>query len=155
MFKDKVTKIIFLEKPYSGIDRVEIKDDEDYRTSLICTVCNKDFKGWRMLKKCGRCVIPDFPLTIKHITHIAASYVKPGLNITTIYALPAPFRHHNVMHGYFAIHKKVLINETQGFLDNDDNFLNRKQALIVARAANQILANIPLHSDDLYSENIW
>ena len=43
----------------------------------------------------------------------------------------------------------------QGFLDNHGNFLNRRQALIVAKAANQIVKRVGGDEQELYSENLY
>ena len=42
----------------------------------------------------------------------------------------------------------------QGFLDRDGTYLDRRQALEVARAAGQLRADVAVH-DRLYSENLW
>lgn len=43
----------------------------------------------------------------------------------------------------------------QGFLDNQGNFLNRRQAMIVAKAADQIIKRVGGDEQKLYSENLY
>lgn len=72
-------------------------------------------------------------------------------------------RHHNCIHTFaqivgFPYNKKglkIMRTEIQGFLTSTNRFLNRKEALEVARAANQIItgegnSKLGLFSEDLY-----
>jgi len=44
----------------------------------------------------------------------------------------------------------------QGFIDNKGNFLDRKEAYIVAKEANQIIKKTgPENSEELYSEDLY
>jgi hypothetical protein len=45
-------------------------------------------------------------------------------------------------------------NRDQGFLDQAGTYLDRKEALAVARSAGQLRADVAVQ-DQLYSENLW
>lgn len=51
-------------------------------------------------------------------------------------------------------HKNELV-QTQGFVDRYGVFQNRRDALVVARTANQIIDERNLERGELYSENVW
>lgn len=72
-------------------------------------------------------------------------------------------RHHNCIDTFakmfgFPYSEEVLNlkrTEIQGFITNTNKFLNREEALVVARDANQVLdeakvSGLSLHSEDLY-----
>ena len=85
------------------------------------------------------------------LTHVAIRF-----NGKT-YALPKPNRHHDVI--------RLIVEETgatcvdargddQGFLDSSGAYLQRKPALIRARATGQMVNDIEWPGG-LYSENVW
>lgn len=81
------------------------------------------------------------------ITHSAIRYQGET------FALPAPNRHHHVIRHIGGIRGPDI----QGFLDNRGKFLNRREAMRVARAAGQLIRPTvggyqgPL----LFSEDLW
>lgn len=103
-----------------------------------------------MLKVCCLCAVPDYPTDKLHINAVAAR-IKGK-----VYSLPAPNRHHNVVQGYRREHGQPAgAGTVQGFMDNEGNFLTRMEAMIVARAANQLIPNSSHIQDTLYSEDLW
>jgi hypothetical protein len=81
------------------------------------------------------------------ITHVAIKYNE------VIHCLPKPNRHHHVVRYIGGIKGPDI----QGFLDDQGNFLTRRQAFIHATASGQIKARQPgeYNSDELYSEDLW
>lgn len=67
------------------------------------------------------------------------------------YSLPAPNRHHHVIRLIGGIHGPDI----QGFLDDEGNFLNRKDALRVALDAGQVLDPANIRANRLFSEDLW
>lgn len=89
------------------------------------------------------------------ITHVA---IKTGNG--KIYFLPAPNRHHNVLRLMMSLIKdREYDTKIQGFLDEDGNFLNRKDAYLVAVDSGQLdRSRHPPNSyngNELYSEDLW
>ena len=83
------------------------------------------------------------------ITHVAIIF-----NGVT-HSLPKPNRHHHVMHMLaFANGNQSIDGETQGFLDDQGNFLDRAQAWDHAKACGQIIRKVS-PDGELYSENVW
>lgn len=71
-----------------------------------------------------------------------------------IFSLPRPNRHHNIMHQmtYLGI---PMIGREQGFLTSEGEFVERLEALEIAKAAGQNpkMANAPYLG--LFSEDLW
>jgi len=69
-----------------------------------------------------------------------------------VYNLPRPARHGNL---FSLIHpKNRRFCATQGFLDNEGNFLNRVEARELAEKSDQLLPRDG-GLDELYSEDVW
>ena len=89
----------------------------------------------------------DKPERIVH----AANRVKSS---GRIYSVAAPGRHHNVE----AMMRQVGIPNSddieQGFVSSRGRYLNRKEALVVATLANQLIRKTP-PEDRLFSEDVW
>jgi hypothetical protein len=88
----------------------------------------------------------------QRITHVA---LRIG---GTVYALPAPNRHHHVIR--WLVDEKGFATveahgDDQGFVDSLGNYLTRAQAYRVAQAAGQLRPDRPNWNDELYSENLW
>lgn len=80
------------------------------------------------------------------ITHVAIKYNG------TIYSLPAPNRHHDVIRSIGGIKGP----DVQGFLDDKRHFLNRVQALIHAKHYGQLKRRPGQYDGDLlFSEDLW
>lgn len=82
------------------------------------------------------------------ITHVAVKYQG------VVYSLPAPNRHHHVIRMIGGINGP----DEQGFLDNNGNFLTRRQAMLLARGNGQLKRREgPEHyqGPELYSEDLW
>lgn len=96
------------------------------------------------------------------ITHVAIKFDG------RIWSLPKPYRHNHIMHMIVNLSKvfgdwtgdkfeNVIIRDLHddGFLDDEGNFLNRKQALIYAKDLFPQLNEKEVHGDELFSENLW
>ena len=87
------------------------------------------------------------------ITHVAIK-----TRDKKVWSLPKPNRHGHVIH---EIHynegwteaKWLLSEHTQGFLNDNGEFLTREEALCEAKECNQIIRRT--HPKDLYSEDLW
>ena len=71
-----------------------------------------------------------------------------------VYSVPKPGRHHNVIR---IMNRRGMGPETmreQGFLTNTGRFVDRKEACLIARAADQIMLKTePVGL--LFSEDVW
>lgn len=84
------------------------------------------------------------------ITHVAIWFQGK------IYSLPKPNRHHNVIRMIYDMTGVSVDNDKQGFLDDQGNFLDRKQAMIHALACDQLTPTPQrLQFPYLFSEDIW
>lgn len=81
----------------------------------------------------------------RKITHVAIKYKGK------VYSLPKPNRHHHVIRMIGGIKGP----DTQGFLDDAGNFLDRFEALEVALAAGQVIDLDSIMSGCLFSEDLW
>jgi len=74
-----------------------------------------------------------------------------------VWALGRPKRHHHIRHWIYLETGNNDAEETsvEGFIDNEGRFLNRAEALIVARANGQLREDYPLDIEWLFSENLW
>ena len=74
-----------------------------------------------------------------------------------VYSLPLPARHHDVIR-YMCeemFFDRVGGDFTQGFLASPDGrFVDRKEALVIAKEANQLIRKTP-PEDILFSEDLW
>jgi hypothetical protein len=81
----------------------------------------------------------------------AALELKSGV----IAQLPPPFGHPDILHGisYQQFEPRILFDR-QGFVTSTGRFVDRKEGLAIAKAANQIVkkhgSNRELYSEDLY-----
>lgn len=74
-----------------------------------------------------------------------------------LYSLPAPNRHHHVIHKIFQETNEPIYYSWQGFLDDTGKFLGRKEACKVARLCGQVDVVRPKTSPRhlLFSEDVW
>jgi hypothetical protein len=87
-----------------------------------------------------------------NITHVAIRFEG------TTYSLPAPARHHDVIRDivkktgarYVDVH-----DDDQGFIDSNGRYLDRHRALMVARAAGQVIDESKVRCEMLTSEDVW
>jgi hypothetical protein len=103
---------------------------------------------------------------------IAAAVKLPGKPPASelILHVPAPGRHHNVLHSlwhqFIGEAKDATVQRThasysgeiQGFLTDKGEFLDRRAALIHARECGQALKRQPgvgYQGDELFSEDLW
>lgn len=72
-----------------------------------------------------------------------------------VYALPAPARHHNVIHHMVHICgiKPPIVGD-QGFVDSNLGFVDRKTAWKIAEENKQIKTE-NIRGGTLYSEDVW
>ena len=70
-----------------------------------------------------------------------------------LYALPAPARHHNIIH--FLTRKGIEAHGTQGFIDHARGFVDRRDAYHIAKLCNQMIGNTGEHLKELFSEDVW
>jgi len=75
----------------------------------------------------------------------------------TFYSLPKPNRHHNVFDIIDVERPDLIINnlmEKQGFITSKGRFVDRKEGLLIASTANQLIRKTqPLYL--LFSEDMW
>jgi hypothetical protein len=65
-------------------------------------------------------------------------------------------RHHNVISTYYSLTgNKTGCDAEQGFITSLDRFVDRHEALIIARNANQILDENEVRGGQLYSEDLY
>lgn len=67
-----------------------------------------------------------------------------------VWSLPSPFRHHHIF-ALAALLGSEINTHTQGFCTSSGRFVNRKEAMHIARKASQTNSFKP----DLYSEDLW
>lgn len=76
-----------------------------------------------------------------------------------IVSLPPPARHHNIVHALRAIGVDERDGEVDAFLTSEGRFVDRHEALRIARTANQITARGHARLVDgnpmLFSEDVW
>jgi len=85
------------------------------------------------------------------LTHVAIRFQG------TVYSLPAPNRHHDVIRKIVAetgVDTVDTLGDDQGFLDADGNYLRRGQAMVSA-AINGQLKDPAVKRRDLFSEDVW
>jgi len=84
---------------------------------------------------------------------IVAVAVKHSTGV--VLTLPAPNRHHNVLHVMSAldIYKTDEARHEQGFITSTGRFVGREEAEQIAEAAGQILRKTP--GRGLFSEDVW
>lgn len=80
--------------------------------------------------------------------------VKQG---DVVWQLPCPNRHANVLWLIYDITGKVAEGyaDAQGFVDAAGNYLSREEALVRARATDQLRDDREVIGNQLYSENLW
>jgi hypothetical protein len=86
------------------------------------------------------------------ITHVAIRFRGK------VYSLPSPNRHHHVIRAIIeelGPCKVDAMDEDQGFLDEEGNYLNRKQALVSALENNQVKNPNDIRCGMLFSEDVW
>lgn len=84
------------------------------------------------------------------ITHVAI--IHKG----TLYSLPKPNRHHNVIRLIYACTGHPVYGQTEGFLDRHGSFIGRKTAANIVADTKQPLRFEKLVSPpNLYSEDLW
>lgn len=73
----------------------------------------------------------------------------------TVFSLPKPNRHHDVIRSIAERTKKsVPASWAQGFIDEADNFYTRNEASRHAKECGQISENM-FHHTQLFSEDLW
>lgn len=85
---------------------------------------------------------------MKTITHVAIAYKG------SIYSLPAPSRHHNVIRMIGGMRGP----HTEGFLDSYGSFLDRRDAMKLAESNGQLNRRPGAEhyqGPELYSEDVW
>jgi len=82
---------------------------------------------------------------------IAAAAIKRG---DVVWQLPAPNRHHNVIHLMAESGLPTPISGVQGFVTDGGRFVDRVEGLQIAKDAGQIIRECG-DTSQLYSENLW
>jgi hypothetical protein len=78
-------------------------------------------------------------------------------NCKAVLSLPPPNRHHHL----FSFYRDVdfTLDHRQGFITSRNRFVDRKEALILALATDQIMYRkdgyMAEEGGDLFSENLW
>lgn len=97
---------------------------------------------------------------------IVAAAIK--INFLTL-SMPKPARHHDILHAWYGLQVDVLqgfeptspyVEEIEGFIDNDGNFLNRSDAFIHVNICGQGLPKRNPYKEyykgnELYSKDLW
>lgn len=77
----------------------------------------------------------------------------------TVYSLPNPNRHHNVLRMMTNLYiTRNYGTEVQGFVDDKGNFLNREDAYTLAKSNGQLkrISGPEFYQgNELYSEDLW
>ncbi len=98
---------------------------------------------------------------------IVDEYIRRGLRIVraaiktadgVVHSLPAPARHSNLIP--WVAHEKgygYVCQDQQGFLTSESTWVDREEAMRIARAANQLIPRDgrPESAVWLYSEDVW
>jgi len=84
---------------------------------------------------------------------VVAAAVQTGDDLVT-HSLPPPARHHHVIRALGEADYPSEESWRQGFLLSDGTFATRREALLVARAAGQVLRETGPHIG-LFSEDVW
>jgi len=71
-----------------------------------------------------------------------------------LFQLPKPKRHHHCIELAAKQLGKSVSNGTQGFMTSTGRYVLREEALIIAKAANQLLPRHQ-HPRELFSESLW
>lgn len=71
-----------------------------------------------------------------------------------VWSLLKPNRHHNVIDLVFNKTGKQVFTKDQGFITNTGRYVNRKEALLIAIKAEQLLETSSV-GDKLFSEDVW
>lgn len=88
-------------------------------------------------------------------TKIIAAAIRYDGNI---YTLPPPNRHHHIINHIVKLTGVNYIDthhDDEGFIDENNNYLTRRQALVSAIVNNQILDMNKIYAQELCSENLW
>ncbi len=72
-----------------------------------------------------------------------------------IHSMEAPNRHHDIIRELAAKNFPLPIRGTQGFLTDDNRFVNRIEAAEIAKTANQIRNGKMISPPRLTSEDLW
>lgn len=81
------------------------------------------------------------------ITHVAIKFKGK------IYALPRPNRHHDCISLAYLEFKEYIRTESQGFLTSKNRYIDRREAMKIARNSGQLLNET--ETELLYSEDLW
>lgn len=92
------------------------------------------------------------------MTRIKAAAIKTQEG--EVWWAPAPARHHNVMWLMrdFGFSIGRISHSEEGFITDADEFVSRTDAMVIAKAANQLVAEhyeVSQHYVELYSEWVW
>lgn len=86
--------------------------------------------------------------------------INPPVVEEHLFTLPAPYRHHHVLRGISKLNlgfsNFFKYTDIQGFYSEQDKFLTREEAFILATKNSQIIekSGNP-HSTELFSEDVW
>lgn len=83
---------------------------------------------------------------------VAAAVMHGG----TVYSMPPPARHYNILQDMYAKGIKQDHTTEQGFLTDHDVFVRRKPALMIAEHAGQLKRKPGgYQGPELFSEDLW
>ena len=72
---------------------------------------------------------------------------------STVWSVPRPGRHHDVI-AFMAEQGVESVGCEQGFVTSGDRFVDRREAMTIARSAGQLIADPP-EGAGLFSEDIY
>lgn len=78
---------------------------------------------------------------------VAAAIERNGL----VFSMPAPARHHHILHHMSKVEEIDALDVEQGFLTSMGIFVRRRQARRIAWKSGQISTDGP----ELFSEDLW
>lgn len=139
----------------------EVKEIEyvyDYESEV--THCTRFglYPGHRFLRGSPKGMLKvteEYSTKIAEYIEYAACF---NLRNDEIFVVNQPGRHHHVVHFMASIGIKQTTLANQGFLTNRGRYVNRTEAMIIARKADQLLdknKDKSYRDRELYSEDVW
>ncbi len=100
---------------------------------------------------CGGCGRDDLTLPPERIVAVAVSFM--GMT----FSVPAPGRHHDVLHAMHATGLTQGKHHLQGFITSTGRFVDRRVGKEIARLARQLDVVRPKTdpASELFSEDLW
>lgn len=88
-------------------------------------------------------------------TEMDQDYLAQYPGEPVVVSKPAPARHHHVIHEVAVATGKPVHPLAQGFVTSTGRFVDRKEAMVIALTAGQLLDPSKMALPQLYSEDVW